>query len=98
VTALAPVLNTQSYVWNFGTTGLDTMLKQLGNFAYIFASVGVAGTTGAKTFTVPAAATGTVVDVIDEARTLTINSSKQFTDTFAAESSHHVYKYRLLGT
>ena len=66
IVALAPVLNTQSYVWDFDAAGVDTMLKAHGGYAYIFASVGVAAATGSKTFTLPpdlaGAATATVVN------------------------------------
>ena len=91
VTALAPVLNTQSYQWNFGAANIDTMLKVYGGFAYIFASVGIGGSLGSKTFTLPTGITGTSVEVLNESRTLTITSG-QFTDSFAAEYSHHIYK------
>lgn len=91
VTALASVLNTQSHVHSFGASGIDTMLKAKSGFAYIFASVGIGGTTGSKTFTLPAAITGTSVDVLNESRTISV-SGGAFTDSFAAEYSHHVYK------
>ena len=92
VLTLAPVLNTQSYVFNFGATGIKTMLKAKDGFAYIFASVDIAGTTGSKTFTVTGSGiTGTNVEVVDEARSLTI-SGGSFSDTFAQEYSHHIYK------
>jgi len=98
ITALAPVLNRQSYVWNFGATGIDTMLKEHMGFVYIFASVGVAATTGSKTFTLPPQVLGTSVEVVDESRTLTVDASRQFTDTFANEYSHHTYKIPLVAS
>jgi len=91
VQALAPVLNTQSYVWNFGA-GLDTMLKVKDGSAYIFAMTD--GSTGSKTFTLPAGVTGTTVEVLGESRTLTVTGGK-FTDTFASEATHHNYKITL---
>ncbi len=91
VAALAPVLNTQSFAWNFGAAGIDTMLKAKSGFAYVFASVGVNAALGAKTFTLPGAVTGTTVEVLNESRTIPVTDG-QFTDTFAAEYSHHTYK------
>jgi len=94
ITTLAPVINTQSYVWNFSATGLDTMLKAKDGFAYIFASVGIGGTTGSKTFTLPSGITGTTATVLNESRTVNI-SGGQFSDTFSNEYSHHTYKIPL---
>jgi hypothetical protein len=95
VTELAPVLNTQSYVWNFGATGIDTMLKNGGDgFAYIFASVNFQGATGSKTFTLPAGITGATVTVLYESRTISV-SGGAFVDSFANEYSHHIYKVAL---
>jgi hypothetical protein len=47
--------------------------------------------TGSKTFTLPAGVTATSVTVVGEDRTIPVSSGK-FTDGFAAEYSHHVYK------
>ncbi|MGO4145365.1 hypothetical protein AB4Y77_09795 [Paenarthrobacter sp. YAF11_1] len=91
IQALAPVLNTQSYVWNAGATGTDTMLKAKDGSAYLFAGIGVNGATGAKTFTLPAGITGTQVEVVGENRTISVQNGK-FTDSFANEYTHHVYK------
>lgn len=90
VTALAPVINTQSFIWNFNS-GTDTMLKTYQGDAYIFAGVGLAQKAGQKTFTLPAGVHGTTVTVVDENRTIPVTAGK-FTDSFAAESSHHIYK------
>ncbi|MGN6326467.1 CAP domain-containing protein [Pseudolysinimonas sp.] len=92
VKSLAPVINTQSYVWNFGS-GLDTSLKIVGGYAYIFAMTD--GSTGTKTFTLPAGLSGSV-QVVDENRTVTANNGV-FGDAFAAEYSHHIYKVALTG-
>jgi hypothetical protein len=87
---LAPVLNTQSYQYSFGGT-LDTMLKWYNGSAYIFA-MGKNGSTGSKTFTLPAGLTSAAnVQVLYESRTLPITSGT-FTDSFAAEYSYHIYK------
>ena len=92
ITELAPVLNTQSYVFDFGAVNIDTMLKAKDGFAYIFASVGVVPTLGSKTFTLTGSGiTGTSVEVLYESRTLTVTGG-QFTDTFAQEYTHHIYK------
>ncbi|MFJ4262739.1 hypothetical protein ACIPYU_09860 [Paenarthrobacter nicotinovorans] len=86
---LAPVINTQSYVWNFGQ-GIDSMLKVKDGSAYVFA-MGKDGATGSKTFTLPAGITGTQVDVVGENRSIPVQGGK-FTDSFANEYTHHIYK------
>jgi hypothetical protein len=120
IRSLAPVLNTQSYVWNFSNDGntannSDTMLKTYNGSAYIFAGIGLefSGTdqndcgtlslervcqalgtnqpTGSKNFILPGGITGTTVDVVDENRTIPVVNG-QFTDTFANEYTHHIYK------
>ncbi len=92
IQSLAPVLNSQSFVFNFGATGIETMLKGRDGFAYIFATKSVMGTTGSKTFTLTGSGiTGTNVEVVGEARNLTV-SGGQFSDTFANEYSVHIYK------
>lgn len=90
VKALAPVINSQSYTWSFGTN-MDTMLKYQGGFAYVFAMMSNNSATGSRTFTLPSEVTGTSVEVVGESRTLTATSGV-FTDTFAAESSYHIYR------
>lgn len=91
VKQLAPVLNTQSYQWTFNSN-LSTMLKAQGGSFYIFAMQKRQFTSGSYEFTLPAGmpTTGTV-EVMFESRTLPIADGK-FTDSFAAEYSHHVYK------
>ncbi|MGP0223183.1 hypothetical protein [Paenarthrobacter sp. NCHU4564] len=91
IQSLAPVLNTQSYGWNAGATGTDTMLKAKDGSAYLFAGIGLNGNTGSKTFTLPAGITGTQVEVVGENRTIPIQNGK-FTDSFANEYTHHIYK------
>ncbi|WOH17969.1 hypothetical protein IRJ34_16690 [Paenarthrobacter sp. GOM3] len=91
IQSLAPVLNTQSYVWNAGATGTDTMLKAKDGSAYLFAGIGLNGSTGSKTFTLPAGITGSQVEVVGENRTIPVQNGK-FTDSFANEYTHHVYK------
>lgn len=93
VTSLATVINTQSYVWNFNA-GVDTMLKVHDGSAYVFTSLGLNQTVGAKTLTLPADVTGTTVEVVGEGRSLTVSGGK-FTDTFDAEGAHHIYKIAL---
>jgi hypothetical protein len=92
IKALAPVLNTQSYKWDFGS-GIDSMLKVKDGFAYVFA-MGRDGSTGSKTFTFPAGVTGSQVEVLNENRTIQVQGGK-FTDSFANEYTHHVYKIRI---
>ena len=103
VKSLAAVLNTQSY---YNTTvdvndftyyrytfnnGTDTMLKTHGGFAYIFAGIGMGHSLGTKSFTVPVGVAGTTVEVVGESRSLTVTDGS-FSDTFANEYTHHVYK------
>jgi hypothetical protein len=94
ITALAPVINTQSYVWDFGATRMYTMLKAKDGFAYIFACIGPGGTTGSKTFTLPSGINGTTAEVVYESRNVSVVSG-QITDTFANEYTHHIYKIAL---
>lgn len=106
VVSLAPVLNTQSY-YNTTVTvngftyyrfsfnnGTDTMVKTYGGYIYIFAGLGMGHSTGAKTFTLPVGVAGTSVEVVGESRNISV-ASGQFSDSFAAEYSHHVYKISL---
>lgn len=91
IKALAPILNTQSYVWDFGAT-TDTMLKRGPDGAwYVFAMQTRPGTSGTRTLTMPPNITGATIQVLNEGRTLTA-SGGQFTDTFAAEYAYHIYK------
>jgi hypothetical protein len=90
VRSLAPVINTQGYRWDFGP-GLDTSLKVSGGDAYIFAMTD--GSTGKKTFTLPKGLSGTI-EVVGENRTIT-PSNGSFTDSFAAEYTHHIYRIAL---
>ena len=90
VQSLAPVINTQSYKWNFGA-GLDTSLKVSGGYAYVFAMTD--GSTGSKTFTLPKGLHGSV-EVVGENRAIT-PSNGTFTDSFAAEYTHHIYRIAL---
>ncbi|MDP9936737.1 hypothetical protein J2T11_003105 [Paenarthrobacter nicotinovorans] len=91
IQALAPVLNTQSYVWDAGAAGVDTLLKAKDGSAYLFAGIGLNGATGSKTFTLPAGITGTQVEVVGENRSIPVQGGK-FTDSFANEYTHHIYK------
>ena len=90
---LAPVLNTQSYLWDF-RAGADTMLKVKDGYAYIFAGVGLKDTPGSKTFTLPSGVNGSTVEVVGESRSISVSNGK-FTDVLATEYAHHVYKVSL---
>jgi len=92
IAALAPVLNSPTSVWNFAAAGIDTMLKVGSTTAMIFAIPNA--TTGLKTFTLPSLITGPTVTVVGEGRTIPVAGGK-FTDTFAAEYTHHIYKVSL---
>ncbi len=96
IKALAPVLNTQSYQWVFNPS-LDTMLKVHNGHAYIFAmGKGIPGGTATGTFalTLPAEVGGASVEVVDEGRTIPVTGGT-FTDTFASDTTYHIYKVRL---
>jgi len=95
ISALAPVLNSQSYVWNF-TAAVDTMLKTYDGHAYVFASVGLKGSTGRKVFTLPHGVEGSTVTVVGESRTLPV-ADHRFSDSFTSEWSHHIYRISLDG-
>lgn len=94
IRSLAPVINTQSFVFSFDATGVDTMLKVYQGHIYIFACLGIAAATGSKTFTLPKSVKGKTVTVMSEDRTIAVSAGR-FTDTFASETSHHVYKVRI---
>jgi hypothetical protein len=90
ITSLAPVLNTQSYQWQFNSQ-LDTMLKAADGSYYIFAMPGRTGGTGQQTLTLPKGLTGASAQVLFENRTVPITGGT-ITDTFAKEFTYHVYK------
>ena len=93
IKALAPVINTQSYGYSFGTN-LDTMLKAYQGSAYIFAMISGAASSepGSRTFTLPPRLAGaTSVQVLNENRTIPVVNGK-FTDNFAHEYTYHIYK------
>ncbi|WP_411732515.1 hypothetical protein [Paeniglutamicibacter sp.] len=92
--SLAPVLNSQSYAFEFGS-GLDTMLKVKGDAAYVFSMLDDSHQTGERIFAVPEQLRGKTVEVIDENRTIEPNIDGTFTDTFEHEYSYHVYKVLL---
>lgn len=90
ITSLAPVINTQSYIWDFGP-GVDTMLKATAGSAYVFAEIALGTEPGTRTFTLPGFVTGTNVEVVNEGRTLEV-SGGTFADDFPFEYTHHVYR------
>ena len=91
VQRLAPVLNTQSYQWNFGT-GLNTMLKAKDGYAYIFSMTD--GATGTRTLTLPTGVSGATAEVVDEGRTVNVSGGK-IVDSFSTEAAVHIYKIKL---
>ena len=90
---LAPVINSQSYVYDFAN-GTDTMLKADATHAYVFAGIGLLESPGSKTFRLPPGVNGTSVTVVGENRTIDVVNGR-FTDSFAAEYTHHVYRIGL---
>jgi hypothetical protein len=93
IKSLAPVLNAQSYQYDFNNA-TDTMLKDHDGSAYIFADIGLNQSPGNKTFALPAGVGGTAVTVVGENRTIPVRNGA-FTDNFAAEYTHHVYQIPL---
>lgn len=91
---LAPVLNSQSYDFNFGE-GLDTMLKAKDGYAYIFAMIDDNPTPGTRTFSMPPELRNKPIEVLYENRRLNSNAAGVFTDDFEAEYSYHIYKVKL---
>ncbi|MCR2793564.1 DUF4082 domain-containing protein [Microbacterium sp. zg.Y625] len=91
VTALAPVINSPSYRWDFGP-GLETTLKARDGYAYIIAMTD--GGTGSRSLELPAGVDGSVIEVIGEDRTLAAVDGT-VVDTFTAEHDHHIYRLAL---
>ncbi|MCL2514628.1 MAG: hypothetical protein FWD85_00085 [Microbacteriaceae bacterium] len=103
---LAPVLNTPSYYnatrsangstddyYSFGND-TDAMVKWYNGSAYIFAMISgdKASQPGSRIFALPAGlASARAVTVLNEGRTIPVTGGS-FTDSFAAESSYHVYR------
>lgn len=93
---LAPVLNTQSYLYSFNGQ-LDTMLKEHDGAFYIFAMPGgIKGgsATGRHRLKLPPGLNGSTVEVLFEGRTIPIDSNREFADSFDAEYSYHIYRIR----
>jgi hypothetical protein len=87
---LAPVLNSQSFQWNAGDAGIETMLKYLNGSWYLFAQVGQKGAPGSHNLTFPGSIGGTA-QVMFENRTVTVAGGR-FTDGFANTNVAHIYK------
>ncbi|WP_159440569.1 DUF4082 domain-containing protein [Tersicoccus phoenicis] len=93
IKSLAPVLNTQSYQYSFGS-GLDTMLKSYNGDAYVFAMIDGKSSPGSRTFRLPSEFSASSVEVVGENRSIPV-SGGVFTDGFANESSYHIYRVKL---
>lgn len=91
VKELAPIINTQSYEYSFGS-GLSTMLKTHEGFAYIFAMVDGRSAPGERKFQLPPGINGTQLEVLFENRTIQVGAAGLFTDSFDKEYSYHIYK------
>jgi Domain of unknown function (DUF4082) len=87
---LAPALNTQSYQYTFNPS-LDTMLKAYGGSYYIFAMLGRGVAPGSHALTLPTGMGGASAEVMFENRSVPVVNGR-ITDTFAAESTYHIYK------
>ena len=93
---LAPVINTQSYEYSFGS-GLDTMLKTHGEHAYVFAMPEGGTDPGPRTFSLPAGTAAGEVEVLFEDRVLAAAPDGTFEDSFEHEYSFHIYRVPLAG-
>lgn len=95
VTQLAPVLNTQSYEWS-GADNIASMLKIKDGYAYIFAmaKVEVNHSSAPRSFRLPFGISGKTAEVLYENRTIPVQNGA-VTDSFAAETTHHIYKIAL---
>lgn len=90
IAALAPVLNTQSLKHSV-SAGVDTMLKWHDGSYYVFAMREAPTGGGTETFALPDGLDTDSIEVLYENRSIRA-SNGQFTDTFAAEHSYHIYK------
>lgn len=88
---LAPVINTQSYDYSFGT-GLNTMLKVQGASAYIFAMVDGRSKPGQRELLLPSGISGSEAEVLFEDRKIPVTPEGKFSDSFDEEYSYHIYK------
>lgn len=93
---LAPVINTQSYEYSFGT-GLDTMLKTDGTHAYVFAMPEGGSEPGERTFKLPEGTATGDVEVLFENRVLSAGGDGSFSDSFEHEYTFHIYRVPLAG-
>ncbi|NRQ32513.1 hypothetical protein HII36_11780 [Nonomuraea sp. NN258] len=91
VKQLAPVLNSQSYKHRFSDR-LDTMLKYHQGAYYVFSMLGRGEKPGAHALTLPAGMRASQAEVLFEGRTVPIDGTGKFVDTFEAEYSYHIYK------
>lgn len=95
VLSLAPVLNTQSYVWR-GSADMQSMLKIKDGYAYFFtmAKVAAVHSNAPRTFVLPFGITGKTAEVLFESRTIDILQGA-IHDSFALETTYHIYKIAL---
>jgi hypothetical protein len=93
ITRYAPVLNTQSFRYRFGSD-LETMLKWYRGSAYVFAMISGAKSSepGRRHFVLPPGLRGAKrVTVVGERRSIPV-ASGGFDDTFAHEYNFHIYR------
>ncbi len=93
IASLAPVLNTQSYRWDFGR-GVTTMLKATDGYAYVFTTLDSSRAPGERTLRLPDGVTGSTAQVLGEHRSVPVVGGR-LTDTFASYDAWHVYKIAL---
>lgn len=91
---LAPVINTQSLQFDFGN-GIDSMLKVVDGYAYVFAMIDAGTEPGKRDFLLPKTIRAGSAEVLFESRTVKVNSSGSFIDDFNQESTYHIYKVKI---
>jgi len=88
VTRLAPVINSPFVDGLVTTTGVDVAAKKYGADIYLFTQ---SDRQGSQVATFSLACGGGTVEVIDEARSLSV-TGRSFTDTFADSNAVHLYR------
>lgn len=91
VRILAPVLNTQTFIWDFGP-GLESMLKVRANEAYIFAMA--EGAPGRRSLSLPRGISSPTADVLFEGRVVEIRNG-EIVDDFKDAETYHIYRLSL---
>ena len=70
------------------------MLKSKGRNVFVFAMVDGSSDPGARRFKLPAGVAGRTAKVMFEGRSVPVSAKGVFRDSFAQESSYHIYRIR----